>query len=45
MLPSAVLFFSWYFGGPVWFIISWITNIPQEIYEAYLQKIRLHKER
>ncbi|WP_145333815.1 sensor histidine kinase KdpD [Paenibacillus xylanexedens] len=26
--------FSWYFGGPLWFIMSWIDNLTKGKYEA-----------
>lgn len=35
--------FSWYFGGPLWFILSWISNLSQEIYEPPYSKSKVYK--
>ncbi|WP_025715722.1 MULTISPECIES: sensor histidine kinase [Paenibacillus] len=36
MMCSVV--FSWYFGGPLWFIMSWIDNLTKGKYEAPITK-------
>ncbi|MGQ3477167.1 sensor histidine kinase [Paenibacillus sp. TY11] len=49
MMCSVV--FSWYFGGPLWFIMSWIDNLTKGKYEApitrknkvYTQKQKLRR--
>ncbi|WP_223066201.1 sensor histidine kinase [Paenibacillus caui] len=34
--------FSWYFGGPLWFMMSWISNLSKGVYEPPYTKSRVY---
>lgn len=39
------IFFSWYFGGPLWFIISWIANLSKGNYDPPAKKRKIYTKK